>query len=54
MAILAKVSFFANEPPLVYWLARPTHIWLAGKFIDLGDVSEITVDARVVFSTRRT
>ena len=32
----------------------PTHIWLAGKFIDLGDVSEITVDARVVFSTRRT
>ena len=29
----------------------PTHIWLGGKFIDIGEVPEIRVDGQVVFST---
>nr|WP_315428398.1 hypothetical protein [uncultured Albidiferax sp.] len=29
----------------------PTHIWLGGKFIDVGEVPEIRVDGQVVFST---
>lgn len=29
----------------------PTHIWLGGKFIDLGEIPEIRVDGQVVFST---
>lgn len=28
----------------------PTHIWLGGKFIDIGEISEIRVDGRVVLS----
>lgn len=29
----------------------PSHIWLGGRFIDLGEVPEIQVDGQVVFST---
>lgn len=29
----------------------PTHFWLGGKFIDIGEVPEIRVDGQVVFST---
>lgn len=29
----------------------PTHIWLGGKFIDIGEVPEIRVDGQVVLST---
>lgn len=29
----------------------PTHVWLGGKFIDIGEVPEIRVDGQVVFST---
>lgn len=29
----------------------PTHIWLGGKFIDIGEVPEIRIDGQVVFST---
>jgi hypothetical protein len=29
----------------------PTHIWLGGKFIDIGEVPEIRVDSQVVLST---
>lgn len=29
----------------------PTHIWLGGKFIDIGEAPEIRVDDQVVFST---
>lgn len=29
----------------------PTHIWLGGKFIDIGEVPEIRVDGQVVFSS---
>lgn len=29
----------------------PTHIWLGGKFINIGEVPEIRVDGEVVFST---
>jgi len=29
----------------------PTHIWLRGKFIDIGEVPEIRADDQVVFST---
>lgn len=28
----------------------PTHIWLGGKFIDIGEIPEIRVDGRVVLS----
>jgi hypothetical protein len=30
---------------------QPTHIWLRGKFIDIGEVPEIRVDGQVVLST---
>lgn len=30
----------------------PTHVWLGGKFIDIGEVSEIRVDGQVVLSTK--
>ena len=36
----SKLSFFP-----------PTHIWLGGKFIDIGEVPEIRVDGQVVLST---
>lgn len=36
----SKLSFFP-----------PTHIWLGGNFIDIGEVSEIRVDGQVVLST---
>lgn len=29
----------------------PTHIWLGGKFIDIGEIPEIRVDGQVVLST---
>lgn len=29
----------------------PTHVWLGGKFIDIGEVPEIRVDGQVVLST---
>lgn len=29
----------------------PTHVWLRGKFIDMGDVSEARVDGRVVYAS---
>ena len=29
----------------------PTHIWLGGKFIDIGEVPEIRIDGQVVLST---
>ncbi|SPD46722.1 Hypothethical protein (fragment) [Cupriavidus neocaledonicus] len=29
----------------------PTHVWLGGKFIDIGEVSEIRVDGQVALST---
>lgn len=29
----------------------PTHVWLGGKFIDIGEVPEIRVDGQMVFST---
>ena len=37
---ISKLSFFP-----------PTHIWLSGKFIDIGEVPEIRADGQVVFST---
>lgn len=36
----SKLSFFP-----------PTHIWLGGKFIDIGEAPEIRVDGQVVLST---
>ncbi len=30
----------------------PTHIWLNGRFIDMGEVTEIQVDGQMVFSTK--
>lgn len=30
----------------------PTHFWLNGRFIDMGEVPEIQVDGQVVFSTK--
>lgn len=37
---ISKLSFFP-----------PTHIWLGGKFIDIGEVPEIREDGQVVLST---
>ncbi len=31
----------------------PTHIWLAGKFIDISELPEVRVDGKVVLSNRR-
>lgn len=29
----------------------PTHVWLSGKFIDMGEVPEVRVDGRVVYAS---
>jgi hypothetical protein len=29
----------------------PTHVWLAGKFIDMAEVSQVQVDSKVVYSS---
>ena len=31
----------------------PTHIWLAGKFIDISELPEVRVDGKVILSNRR-
>jgi hypothetical protein len=29
----------------------PTHVWIAGKFIDMADVREVRVDGKIIYST---